>query len=59
MKHTMTNLEEANETSSSGFLILGNYVLDSYFENFITESSLIPNNQQYEITLQENKFQVT
>jgi hypothetical protein len=49
MKHTMTNLEEANEPSSSEFPILGNYALDSYFGNFVVESSLIPNDQQYEI----------
>jgi hypothetical protein len=56
MKHTMTHLEVANEPSSYEFPILGNYALDSYFAGFVAESSLILNEQQSKITLQENMF---
>jgi hypothetical protein len=56
MKHTMTNLEAANECSSSKFPILGNYVLDFYFGNFIVETFVILESQQSKLSLQEDKL---
>jgi hypothetical protein len=42
MKHIVTYLEATNDPLSSEFPILGNYAIDSYFNNFIVETSDIP-----------------
>jgi hypothetical protein len=54
LKHTITNLETPNETSSTDFPMLGNYSRDSNFKNLCPLSSDVPLTQNSEISFQEN-----
>ena len=52
----MFDIDASNEPSSSEFPITGNYVLDSYFINFIVETSHIPKNQKLELLVREYNY---
>jgi hypothetical protein len=52
LKHTVTDLENLNEPSSTDFPVLGNYSYDSDFRNFSTLSSDIPLTQNSKISFQ-------
>jgi hypothetical protein len=54
MKYKITNLDTTNDPSSFEFPILGNYVIDSYFSNFIIETSNITKIQKSELLLWED-----
>jgi hypothetical protein len=53
LKHTVTDLETPNETSSTDFPILGNYSCESYFRNFAPLLSDVPLTQNFEFIFQE------
>ena len=59
LKHTVTDLETLNETSSIDFPILGNYSYESYFRNFTPLLSDIPLTQNSKIIFQDESSMPT
>jgi len=56
LKHIVIDLEEPNEPSSFEFPMLGNYSLDSYFENFTTLAFEIVVTYKSKLMLQMEEF---
>jgi hypothetical protein len=53
LKHTITDLENLNEPSSTYFPVIGNYSCDSHFRNFSPLLSDAPLSQNFEMVFQE------